>query len=356
MSNTVSSRPVAIWLLIGVFMIMVQVLLGGVTRLTGSGLSITEWKPILGALPPMNEQDWNVAFEKYKQIGQYKFLNPHFSLHDFKSIYFWEWLHRNWARFMGFVFAVPFIIFIIQRRFKKEMINPLLILFILGALQGFIGWIMVASGLNDENIYVNHIRLAIHFMSALGLLCYTFWFALKLLVPPQKVTANTSLRKLTWWIISVLIVQLVYGAFMAGHKAATISSTWPDINGYIIPPNLFKEAPWVSNFTENKTMVQFLHRGLAYLLIILLIFWTLKASLHKSSDFLYKTRWIPVALVLVQVSLGIFTIINSTKIVPQQWGVFEWLAELHQVVAMFLLMSLVWVLYLVKGSKSAVLK
>ncbi|MBI2730891.1 MAG: COX15/CtaA family protein [Sphingobacteriales bacterium] len=344
-----SSRPVAIWLLTGVFMIMVQVLLGGITRLTGSGLSITEWKPILGALPPMNEQDWNTAFEKYKQIGQYKFLNPHFSIADFKSIYFWEWLHRNWARFIGVVFAIPFVIFIIQKRFKNEMINPLFILFLLGALQGLIGWIMVASGLNEENIYVNHIRLAIHFISALGLLCYTFWFALQLLVPSQQVSINPSLRKLTWRILVVLIIQLIYGAFMAGHKAATISPTWPDMNGYAFPPNLFKQAHWLSNLTKNKLMVQFIHRGLAYLLLVLIVVWTWKAFKHSSSSLFNKTKWLPMALVLLQVLLGILTVISSPNMAPQHWGIFEWYAQLHQLVAMFLLISLVWMLYLIRS-------
>jgi cytochrome c oxidase assembly protein subunit 15 len=351
MKTNPSSRPVAIWLLVGVFMIMVQVLLGGITRLTGSGLSITEWKPILGALPPMNEHDWQMAFDKYKQIGQYKFLNADFTLADFKSIYFWEWFHRNWARFIGVVFAVPFIIFVIQKRFKKEMMNSLIILFILGALQGLIGWIMVASGLNEENLYVNHIRLAIHFISALGLLCYTFWFALQLLVPSNQISNNLSLRKFAWQIIIVLVLQLIYGAFMAGHKAATISPTWPDMNGYAFPPNLFKESPWLANLTENKLMVQFIHRGLAYLLFVLIAVWTWKAYKQNLSSLFNKTKWLPLSIVLLQVVLGILTVLNSPYMAPRHWGVFEWYAQLHQLVAMFLLMSLIWVLYLIKSNK-----
>src|ERR1051326_6076029 len=132
LSQNRSSRPVAIWILAGVFMIMIQVLLGGITRLTGSGLSITEWKPIMGALPPMNEQDWNSAFDKYKQIAQYKYLNSDFTLSDFKSIFFWEWFHRLWARLIGVAFIIPFVLFWIQKRFKKEMIRPMIILFLLG--------------------------------------------------------------------------------------------------------------------------------------------------------------------------------------------------------------------------------
>jgi cytochrome c oxidase assembly protein subunit 15 len=202
MQNSTShgrSNPVAIWLLIGVFMIIVQVLLGGITRLTGSGLSITEWKPILGALPPMNEADWNRAFEQYKQIGQYKHLNFEFTLSDFKFIYFWEWFHREWARFIGVVFIIPFIWFVVKRRIEKWMINPMIILFLLGLLQAMIGWIMVASGLNDEMLYVDHIRLAVHFISALGLLCYTLWFALRLLIPASEQVIHPVMRQRTQW-------------------------------------------------------------------------------------------------------------------------------------------------------------
>src|SRR6476660_9033851 len=139
------SRPVAIWLLVGVFMIIVQIILGGITRLTDSGLSITEWQPILGTVPPLNEAQWNKAFEGYKQIAQYKNLHAYFTLDDFKSIFFWEWLHRLWGRLIGMVFAIPFVLFLLQKRFNKDMINPMLILFLLGGLQGAIGWIMVKS-------------------------------------------------------------------------------------------------------------------------------------------------------------------------------------------------------------------
>ncbi|MGL6268788.1 MAG: COX15/CtaA family protein, partial [Chitinophagaceae bacterium] len=162
------SSAVAIWLLIGVGMIVIQVLLGGITRLTGSGLSITEWQPILGAIPPMNDEAWQKAFDQYKQIGQYKHLNFDFTLGDFKFIYFWEWFHRVWARFMGLVFLIGFIYFLVTRKFKKEMIWPMVLLFLLGAFQGAIGWIMVKSGLNENDLYVSHIRLSIHFVSALG--------------------------------------------------------------------------------------------------------------------------------------------------------------------------------------------
>ena len=343
-----SSRPVAIWLLIGVGMLIIQILLGGVTRLTGSGLSITEWDVITGALPPLNEQQWLIEFNKYKQTPQFQILNSDFTLHDFKSIFFWEWFHRFWARLMSVVFAIPFIIFLIQRRFKTEMIKPLIILFLLGALQGAVGWIMVASGLTGDAIYVKPTRLMLHFVLALGLLSYTFWFALMLLVPNEKRLINKPLKNLTLLIIGVLVFQLAFGALMAGHKAATMAPTWPDINGSFVPSGLFAKDGLL-NLIENKITIHFVHRSLAYLLLLLVIYWTWKAYRANGNKLLSKTKWIPLFLVTLQVVLGIYSVLTSVKIVPNHWGAFEWLAEAHQLTAMFLLLSLIWMAYLLKN-------
>lgn len=349
-----SSRPVAIWLLIGVGMIIIQVLLGGITRLTGSGLSITEWKPIMGALPPMNDHDWNVAFEKYKQIAQFKYLNSYFTLHDFKSIFFWEWFHRLWARLIGVVFLIPFIVFIIQKRFKKEMIRPMIILFLLGAVQGLVGWIMVLSGLEDsEALYVSHYKLAIHFILALGLLCYTLWFALDLLIPKQQLVRNTALRKFTAWITALLILQLIYGAFMAGLKAASAAPTWPSINGNWFPENLHSfgdhQFPGLSFLTDNPLMVQFIHRSLAYLITILILVWYWKSRSTTLSSLFRKTRWLPVAIVLTQVLLGILTVLNS---LDHQY--LLWLGIAHQFTAMVLLLSLIWMIFIIRKQSNPV--
>ncbi len=346
-----SSKPVAIWLLTGVVMIMIQFLLGGITRLTGSGLSITEWKPIMGTLPPMNELDWNNAFEKYKQIAQYKYVNAHFTLPDFKNIFFWEWFHRLWARLIAVAFVIPFIIFLIQRRFKKEMIRPMLILFLLGALQGLVGWIMVQSGLEDsELIYVSHYKLAIHFILALGVLCYALWFALDLLVPRQQLVFNRSLRRFTTWLIVIVTIQLIYGAFMAGLKAAQAAPTWPTINGEWFPSNIqsFGERSYegISSLTANPIAVHFIHRSLAYLITILIVAGWWKAKSIKGPGAFQKTKHIPLLLVILQVLLGIFSVLNVAS--P---GSFIWLAEAHQLVAMLLLLSLVWMLYIVRSSK-----
>lgn len=347
-----SSKPVAVWLLIGVFMIVIQVLLGGITRLTGSGLSITEWKPIMGALPPMNEQDWNIAFEKYQQIAQYKYLNSNFSLADFKYIFFWEWFHRLWARLIGVIFIIPFIIFVVQKRFKKEMIRPLVILFLLGALQGLVGWIMVRSGLeNSELLYVSHYKLAIHFILALGLLCYTLWFALKLLVPAHQFTVNPSLRRFTGWLIVLLILQLIYGAFMAGLKAAAAAPTWPSINGVWWPENIstFGERQFagISFLADHPLVIHFIHRNLAYVIAILICSWTWKAFKIKGASIFQQTRTWPCLLVLLQVMLGVLTVLSIGSSTT-----FLWLAVAHQFIAMILLLSLFWMFYIIRSVKT----
>lgn len=347
MKNTIlihrSDRPVAVWLLVGVGMIMIQVLLGGITRLTGSGLSITEWKPILGALPPLNQQAWELAFNKYKQIGQFKYINNDFTLGDFKLIYFWEWLHRLWARLIAVAFVIPFIIFIVQKRFRKEMIRPMVVLFLLGGLQGAIGWIMVKSGLNDENLYVSHIRLAVHFIAALGLLVYTVWFAWQLLVPAEQLVVNKTLHRIGLAIICTLVVQLVYGAFMAGLKAGPAAPTWPTINGQWWPERIYQLAGR-HNLTDNPIMVHFIHRGLAYLLLVLVSVWTWKAVRVKGSPLFQRTKFLPITINLIQVLLGIVTVIHS----PQRDQLL-WYGAGHQFGAMLFLMTIVWILYLVRG-------
>jgi cytochrome c oxidase assembly protein subunit 15 len=335
------------WLLLGVAMLIVQVLLGGITRLTGSGLSITEWKPLLGALPPMNDGEWLIAFEKYKQIAQFKYLNQDFTLGDFKFIFFWEWFHRNWARLISVVFLIPFIYFLIKKMITKEMVPKLIGLFALGISQGLIGWIMVASGLNDENLYVSHIRLAIHFVSALVLICFTYWFALSLLIRDEDRLQNQSIRQWTIGIIVVLFFQLIYGAFMAGLKAATVAPTWPSINGDYLPSSLTTQS-WIN----HPINIHFIHRGIAYLLIVLIAAWFVKAKNIVASTIWNKYKWVPIVLVFIQVGLGIASVLFSTSIQRNSFGFFEWSAQLHQLVAMFLLMSLVWVLYMLRKKES----
>jgi cytochrome c oxidase assembly protein subunit 15 len=323
-STSTNQKRVAYWLLIGVFMIFIQIILGGVTRLTGSGLSITEWNPIMGAIPPLNQHDWQLAFEKYQGIAQYKKLNTSFTLDDFKSI--------------------PFIYFLIKKYFTKNMVWPLVALFILGGIQGLVGWIMVQSGLNDEDIYVSHIRLSIHFLAALVLLIYTFWFALKLLVPKTEVIYSKNHHTFLLFNLIILSVQLLYGGFMAGLKAAIYAPTWPMIHGQFIPDTLTAKS-----LTDEPLNVHFIHRTLAYILFILIVwgyFSMRKLAVTNGQQLLKKSTLLPPIFVITQVVLGILTVLQSLKAPIGKFGTFGTLAELHQIVAILLLLSLVYQYYL----------
>ena len=344
--ETKVNKNVVRWLYFGVFMLMVQILLGGITRLTESGLSITEWKPITGALPPLNTAQWQLEFDKYKNTDQFRYIHADFTLSDFKSIFFWEWFHRTWARLMGIVFLIGFFYFLIKKQFRQNMIIPFIILFLLGMIQGAIGWIMVQSGLVPEKMFVGHVQLATHFMAALLLLCYTFWFALSVSIPPMEITINNSLRKLTLVIFGVLFFQLIYGAFMAGLHAATSAPTWPTINGQWFPDVMNRLSPGWKNILDNKITVQFIHRGLAYMLLIMVIFWWLKAKKIKGNILFNKTKFIPAGLILLQVILGILTVTLSPY-----GNNLVWFGVAHQLVAMLFLMSIILMLYLIRSNK-----
>ncbi|MDB5232880.1 MAG: cytochrome oxidase assembly protein [Chitinophagaceae bacterium] len=353
MSVSRSSRPVAMWLLTGVFMLVVQILLGGITRLTGSGLSITEWDVITGSLPPLNEHQWLNEFHKYQQTPQFRLLNTGFTLNDFKSIFFWEWFHRFWARLMGIVFLMGFVIFWFQKRFTKEMVRPFLILFLLGALQGAVGWIMVASGLTGDAVYVRPTKLALHFIFAMVLICYTFWFALKLLVQDNDRIYSSKIKKYNLFLLILLTIQLIYGALMAGHKAASAAPTWPDINGYYVLPNLFNHQPVIVNFVENTALIHFIHRNLAYIIFVFIAILTALTKKIAKAGLVKKIYLLPFLFVCIQVILGVLTVLNSIHIIPNRWGIFEWMAQLHQLFGMLLLLSLVLLLYAVNNKKKS---
>ena len=346
-----TTNVVARWIFVGVGMLIVQVLLGGITRLTGSGLSITEWKPLMGALPPMSETAWQQAFLKYQQIAQFKYLNQHFGLSDFKFIFFWEWFHRLWARFIGIVFLLPFLFFLWKKYFKQWMVAPLVILFFLGAMQGAVGWIMVKSGLNDSDVYVSHIRLAIHFMSAMVLICYALIFGLKLTIPSSAIIKNKSLFKGAIVLIILVSVQLIYGAFMAGLKAAAAAPTWPSINGVMIPSA--GEGSFFQHIFHEKIIIHFIHRTLAYCIAVaIFIWWWMARQINQSAPF-NKAKNFTLVLVFAQIVLGILTLLKSPGIVAGKFGAFEWLAEMHQLTGMLLLLSLVTALFLI-SRKAAV--
>ena len=354
-----NQKVVGRWLMVGVAMLVVQVLLGGITRLTGSGLSIAEWKPILGALPPMNEADWNAAFTLYKQkaSGQFTYQNSDFTLSDFKGIYFWEWLHRNWARFIGLVFLIPFVFFWLRGYLRRWMLGPFIALFLLGALQGLVGWLMVASGLNDTDVRVSHIRLAVHFIAAMVLVVYTFWFALQVRVGDAQRVSVPSVRNATVILIILLILQLIWGAFMAGLRAAPAAPTWPTINREWFPSATVKLGQTTyagfDIITNNPLVVHFIHRTLGYVLVLLILIWTpfvaKAARLAGTQPALARWRPWPIALVIVQVVLGIATVLLSPQVRHNGFGPWELVAQVHQLVAMALLLSMVAVVFASSG-------
>lgn len=339
------NKIIAYWLLTGVGMLMIQVLLGGLTRLTGSGLSITEWDPIMGFLPPLNETQWQQAFGKYQQIAQFKYLNNHFTLGDFKFIFYWEWFHRLWARLMGLVFLFPFVYFLLKKYFEKWMVWPMVLLFVLGAMQGLIGWIMVESGLNDENLYVSHFKLAIHFMAAMLLIAYTLLFAWSILIPKKEFYQQKSLHKQAVFILVLLCLQLIYGSFMAGIKAATAAPTWPTINGQFMPTHLFASG-FMESILHDPITIQFIHRSLAYILFVWIISWWWQARKVQAGKWFTRMRTCFLFLIIGQVVLGICTVLNGLHTTPGKFGIYEWLAEGHQLTGMLLFLCTISVLYL----------
>ncbi|HEY2348822.1 MAG TPA: COX15/CtaA family protein, partial [Puia sp.] len=301
-----------------------------------------------GAVPPIHHEQWLEEFGKYKQTPQFHLLNSDFSLSDFKFIFFWEWFHRLWARLVGVVFIVGFVYLLYKRKLKAEMIMPLMILFLLGLLQAAIGWIMVASGLTGDALYVQPTKLALHFIFAIGLITYAFWFSLKLLLPVTRVRNVRWIRGFSIGLLALVFLQLLYGALMAGNKAAATAPNWPRINGDWIPANMFSRSPMLVNFIGNKITIHFIHRTLAYVILVGICIWT--ARLFRSGVIrTQRSRLLfPLILVLFQILLGILTLITSPAIEPNRWVAFDWLALLHQLNGMLLLFSLIYAIYVLR--------
>ena len=331
------NKKVVYWLLAGCLLIFIMVVVGGITRLTHSGLSISNYKLISGTIPPMNDVEWQEAFDLYKQYPEYQKLNNHFNLQDFKDIYFWEWLHRVIGRFIGLVFFLPFVYFIITKQLTKPTIKKSLILLGLGGFQGFLGWYMVKSGLVD-NPDVSHYRLAAHFTTALITFAYTFWVILDILFPDKK-QINSGIRNLIRFGLSILIIQIIYGAFVAGLDAGFIHNFWPLMSDgkWIHETVYIEQSPFLKNFVEGKSGVQFVHRMLAYL-VCAFVFWIYYKA--KVSNSLTKYQLLGInsllILVIVQFTLGVFTLILHVPV---------WLGVAHQVGAFFLLSAFTFTLH-----------
>jgi cytochrome c oxidase assembly protein subunit 15 len=306
---------VRIWLFAVAALIFLMVSLGGATRLTGSGLSITEWQPILGAVPPLSEAAWQEAFEKYKQIPQYEHVNRGMSLAAFKLIYWWEWTHRFLGRLIGVVFLVPFLYFLVTGQLARRLIWKLAGIFALGGLQGFIGWYMVSSGL-AERISVSQYRLAVHMTLAVAIFGGVLWVALSLGSARSERAAPRplGLRIAAACIAGLVLLQVAAGAFVAGLKAGSGWNTWPLMDGALIPQGLGAMSPWWANLFENALTVQFNHRALAYA-IAAAVAWHLWSLLRGEADIsLRVSASILAGAVLAQMLFGIWTLVAHVPI------------------------------------------
>ncbi len=330
------NKTVIYWLLTGCALIFIMVIVGGITRLTHSGLSISNYKLISGTIPPMNALEWNEAFDLYKQYPEYQKLNNHINLEEFKDIYFWEWIHRVIGRFIGLVFIIPFIYFLIRKQLSKSTIKKAAILLLMGGFQGFLGWYMVKSGL-VERPDVSHYRLAAHLTTAFLTFAYTFWVALDLIFPDKKVVEK-KFRNFIRIALVVLIIQIIYGAFVAGLDAGWIHNHWPFMNeGKLIHETVYIEQnPTYLNFIEGKSGVQFVHRTLAYVVVIFILSIWYKAKRMQLSPWQVKGVNSLLIMVGVQFLLGVLALIFAVPV---------WLGVLHQVGAFILLSAMVFTLH-----------
>lgn len=314
-------RAVRTWLYIVALLTVAMVLVGGATRLTGSGLSITEWKPIHGVVPPLNDAEWQEEFAKYREIPQFAIVNPGMTLGEFQAIFWWEWAHRLLGRLIGAVVLLPLAYFWLAGRLERQLKTRLVAIFLLGGLQGAIGWWMVASGLT-ERVSVSQYRLAIHLTLACAILAYIVWVARS--IAPQAHPPAPALRLSAGIVVALVFVQIVLGGLVAGLDAGMTFNTWPLMDGRIVPSNLFAGEPWWANFGESAMTAQFDHRVGAYALFVAALVHAIRA---RRSDFA-GGAWTVLALVTLQAAVGITALVH---VVPLS------LALLHQLGAVAVL-------------------
>ncbi|MGO4821340.1 MULTISPECIES: COX15/CtaA family protein [unclassified Flavobacterium] len=332
------NRSVVIWLLSGCVLLFLMVTVGGITRLTNSGLSMTDWHLVTDTFPPLTEAKWQEAFDQYKKFPEYQKINIHndFQLSDYKFIYFWEWFHRFIGRIIGLVFFIPFVYFLLKKKLDRTTINKCIVLLAMGAFQGFLGWFMVRSGLID-NPDVSHFRLALHLTFAFITFAYTFWVALDLIYPNRN-NGIPSLKKIARFALVFLLVQIIYGGFVAGLNAGLIHNHWPMMSdGQFIHDSVFLEQKnLLLSFTEGKSGVQFIHRTLAYAVVGFMVLLYVKSRKFTLNPGQSNGIKLLVILVFVQFALGVFTLL---------YGVPLWLGLTHQINAFFLLSAMTYTLH-----------
>lgn len=356
MQQTLLPKSVKTWLFAGVVMVFFQVVIGGVTRLTDSGLSITEWAVIQGTLPPLNEAEWQEAFDKYKVAAkkQYETLHAGMDLSEFKVIFFWEYLHRLWARLMGFVFLFPFLYFYFKKMLPGWLLKRLGIVIALAALAAIFGWIMVKSGLNnDKRTWVSAYKLVIHLGIATTLFGYLLWTWMLSAVSVEKVKVSVSLRKMSYWLLGILLVQILFGGLMAGMRAGLIHPHFPIfVEGSRIwnalVANFSTDVEQLIDYEPNlfaKAVVQVLHRLTAWVLFFVGLYFSVKAIKARQSDRFNRGVLLFTAVLIIQLLLGIFTVINSIGRIPVALG------ALHQCTALLLLATLLYCVFLIQKQK-----
>ncbi|MDH5657322.1 MAG: COX15/CtaA family protein [Spirochaetia bacterium] len=324
-------RSIVIWLFSIYFFVGLMVMVGGITRLTRSGLSIVEWEPFTGIIPPLSETSWQEEFENYKQYPEYKKNNRGMTLEEFKFIFFWEFIHRLLGRLVGFLFLIPFLYFVIRKSLKGKDIYLTAAAFVLGGLQGFMGWFMVESGLR-EMPRVSHYRLAAHLLLALLIMMYIFWIALYIYFRERRILPELKhaerLRNFSWFITALIVFQIMYGAFTAGIRAGYMYNTFPLMGNSLIPSEIFNLNPAWINFFENMSAIQFIHRTLAWILLPLILFF----FFYSKKFHLDRLSRSSIAFLLLSINaqfiIGIFTILYAVPV---------FLGVLHQMGAVVLL-------------------
>ncbi len=322
-------RPVRIWLWLVAVLVFAMVMVGGATRLTGSGLSITEWKPVSGAIPPLGDADWLDAFAKYQASPQYEILNKGMTLDEFKFIFWWEWGHRQLGRFIGFFYIGGLVFALVTRRVTRGTGAALFGMGLLLGLQGTVGWIMVASGLKPGMVAVEPVKLALHLTLASLFLASVVWMAVRL-APAKPLRTPAFLRGQGGVIVAVVLLQIALGGLVAGAHAGLIYNTWPLMDGAFVPrgSELLSIAPWFENFIDNPALVQFDHRTTAYLALALAVWHMASAWKYAPVTSAARRSGAIVGLILVQAALGIATLLLAVPL---------WAALAHQAFAMIVL-------------------